>query len=55
MGEMMKKFNQYAPLWKGPSTAEESIKMMMAVLERASIETGYAGAVLSQFGNDQWL
>jgi NAD(P)-dependent dehydrogenase (short-subunit alcohol dehydrogenase family) len=49
------KFAQYAPHFTGPITAEESIKLMLSVIEGASIEKGDAGAFVSQFGNKQWL
>ncbi|KAG4258840.1 hypothetical protein FPRO04_13979 [Fusarium proliferatum] len=55
MGGMMAKFKEYAPHFTGPATAEAAVKDMRAVWENATIEGGYGGAYLSQFGNKQWL
>ncbi|KAI1038192.1 hypothetical protein LB503_012083, partial [Fusarium chuoi] len=55
MGGMMAKFKEYAPHFTGPATAEDAVKDMRAVWENATIEGGYGGAYLSQFGNKQWL
>ncbi|KAF5602428.1 uncharacterized protein FSUBG_7735 [Fusarium subglutinans] len=55
MGGMMAKFKEYAPHFTGPATAEAAVKDMRAVWEKATIEGGYGGAYLSQFGNKQWL
>ncbi|KAH8667080.1 hypothetical protein BX600DRAFT_285618 [Xylariales sp. PMI_506] len=49
------KFVSYAPRFTGRTTPEQAVNEMMAVINRASLETGYAGAFVSQFGNKQWL
>jgi len=49
------KFAQYAPHFKGPITAEESIKAMLSVIESTSVEKGDGGAFLSHHGDKQWL
>lgn len=52
--KMYGKFGAYAPHFKGPTTAEEAIKLMLNVIENASVEKD-AGAYVSQYGNRQWL
>ena len=49
------KFARYAPHFRGRTTPEQSVKEMMDVINRASLETGYGGSFVSQFGNKQWL
>lgn len=49
------KFVRYAPHFRGRSTPAESVRDMLSVINRASIETGYSGEFVSQFGNKQWL
>lgn len=48
------KFRQYAPGWKGPISAEESVKLQFAVVQKATVDT-YGGQFVSQHGNKQWL
>ncbi|KAL9115146.1 MAG: hypothetical protein Q9227_000940 [Pyrenula ochraceoflavens] len=51
---MFEKFKLYAPDFV-PMTAEYSIKAMMSVIDKASVEGGYGGSFLSHMGNKQWL
>lgn len=48
------KFAQYAPHFKGPITPHESIKAMLSVIEKATVEE-HGGQAISHFGNRQWL
>ncbi|EED22453.1 short-chain dehydrogenases/reductase, putative [Talaromyces stipitatus ATCC 10500] len=48
------KFREYAPDWKGPVTAEESVKLQYDVVQKATVDT-YGGSFVSQYGNKQWL
>jgi hypothetical protein len=52
---MIPKFAAYAPHFKGPISAEESVKAVMGVAERASVEDGNGGAFISHLGNKKWL
>ena len=52
---MISKFGAYAPHFKGPMSAEESVKAVLGVVEKASLEDGYGGAFISHLGNKQWL
>ncbi|KAK2063129.1 short chain dehydrogenase [Colletotrichum caudatum] len=49
------KLPAYAPNFKGPLTPEESVRLVTSVFEKASIEGGYAGAFVSQYGNKHWI
>lgn len=51
----MARLQAYAPHFKGAVPVDEAIQTIRALWERASIETGYAGAFVSQFGNKQWM
>ncbi|KAL8823382.1 MAG: hypothetical protein Q9191_005910 [Dirinaria sp. TL-2023a] len=53
--KFMGKIQAYAPHFKGPVTVEAAVQDIRSLWERASIETGYAGAFVSQFGNRQWM
>ena len=52
---MIAKFAAYAPHFKGPISAEESVKAVMGIAQKASVEGGDGGAFLSHLGNKQWL
>lgn len=52
---MISRFVAYAPHFKGPMSAEESVKAVLGVAEKASVEGGYGGAFISHLGNKQWL
>jgi hypothetical protein len=52
---MISKFAAYAPHFKGPMSAEDSVKAVLGVVEKASLEGGYGGAFISHLGNKQWL
>lgn len=51
---MGQKFAKYAPHFTGPMSPEESIKAMLAVIEKATPEKE-GGQALSHYGNKQWL
>ena len=51
----MGKLQAYAPHFKGAVAVDDAIRLLRSLWERASIETGYAGAFVSQFGNKQWM
>ncbi|KAI9058917.1 short-chain dehydrogenases/reductase [Trametes sanguinea] len=51
---MVAGFKEYAPHWDGkPITPETSVRLMLGVIERSSVED--TGAFLSHWGNKQWL
>jgi NAD(P)-dependent dehydrogenase (short-subunit alcohol dehydrogenase family) len=49
------KFANYAPHFKGPITPEESVKAILSVIDKSSIENGDGGAFISHLGSKQWL
>lgn len=55
MKDLFTKFSSFAPHWKGPSTPDVSVRDMLKVMEKSSIENGDGGSFVSQFGNKQWL
>lgn len=52
---MMQKFQVYAPHFTGPASPEDSVKDVLSVAEKASVENGDGGSYVSHFGNKQWL
>nr|BDX35616.1 short-chain dehydrogenase/reductase StrP [Stachybotrys sp.] len=52
---MMQTWQSYAPDFKGPISPEESVKAVLSVINNSSIEGGQSAAILSHFGNKQWL
>lgn len=54
-GVIMTKFLSYAPDFKGPSSTEDSVKDVLSVIYKASVEDGHGGSFLSHFGTKKWL
>ena len=52
---MLGKFQEYAPHFKGPISAEESVKAVISVYEKASVANGDGGSFVSHLGTKQWL
>ncbi|KAI4860586.1 NAD(P)-binding protein [Hypoxylon rubiginosum] len=54
--EMGRTFAAIAPPgFRGAITPEESVRLMMDVIGKASVERGDGGSFVSQHGNKQWL
>ena len=51
---MVESFKKYQPNFEGPITSEQSVELMLKVVEGATVEK-YGGRFVSQFGNKQWL
>lgn len=51
----MSKLAAYAPSFERQATVDEAIPLVISTWEKASIETGYGGSMVSQYGNKQWL
>jgi hypothetical protein len=51
---MVASFMKYQPNFGGPITPEQSVELMLKVVEKATVEK-YGGSFVSQFGNKQWL
>ena len=53
-GPMLASFMKYQPNFAGPITTEQSVELVLKVVEGATVEK-YGGRFVSQFGNKQWL
>ncbi|KAF2677701.1 NAD(P)-binding protein [Lentithecium fluviatile CBS 122367] len=53
--EVIGKFQAYSPAFKGAYEPVESVKMMLGVLDKLSIENGDQGKYLSHLGAKRWL
>ena len=49
------KFMAYTPHFKGAITPEESVKAVLGVTEKSSLENGDGGAFISHLGTKDWL
>ena len=54
-GTMLQTWQKYAPDFKGPASAESSVKDVLSVIDKCSVENGDCGAILSHLGTKQWL
>lgn len=54
MGNMVGKFQKYAPNWKGPISVEESVKLCLGVVDNATFERN-GGQMVSHLGTKQWI
>ncbi|KIW99169.1 uncharacterized protein Z519_00832 [Cladophialophora bantiana CBS 173.52] len=52
--EQGRKFNKYKPSYTKPLNTRESVDFVLKVLSEKSIESGDAGAFISQLGNKRW-
>lgn len=48
------KFAEYAPDFKGPIGAKESVEIVASVIVKATVDS-LGGQFVSHFGNKQWL
>lgn len=52
---MFAKFKQYSPTFEGLGSAEDSIKSVLALVNKASVDGGYAGVFLSHTESKPYL
>jgi hypothetical protein len=52
---MFHSFVEYAPHFKGAGTTEASVKDVLSVIDKASVDKGDGGSFVSHYGNHQWL
>lgn len=45
----------YAPHFKGPASAEEAARRVLAIVEGSKLEDGKAGTAISQTGTEKWM
>ena len=53
--DMFRKFMEYEPKFQGPMKPEESVKLVLKVVEEKSLEKGDGGETFSHWGNKRWL
>lgn len=51
----MGKLTAYAPNFKGATPVDQAIRTIRVTWEKISIDGGYGGAFISQFGDKQWV
>jgi hypothetical protein len=52
---MFGKFKQYSPTFHGPMKPEASAKSVLALVDRATVDGGYAGVFLSHTESKPYL
>lgn len=52
---MFGKFKQYSPTFLGPSRPEDSAKSVLALVDKATVDGGYAGVFLSHTESKPYL
>ncbi len=55
MSGMLEKFKKYSPGFKGPDTPTDSVKAVLSVIEKCSLENGDGGKAISHFGTKKWV
>ncbi|QDS76880.1 hypothetical protein FKW77_003716 [Venturia effusa] len=51
---MVGAFKEYAPTFEGPITPQQSVDMVLKVIDQANVEEN-GGSFVSHYGNKQWL
>lgn len=51
---MVTAFQAYAPTFKGSISPEQSVDMVLKVIDEATVEKS-GGSFVSHYGNKQWL
>jgi hypothetical protein len=44
---MFGKFKEYSPTFQGPTKPEDTVKSVMALVNKATVDSGYAGVFIS--------
>ncbi|KFY80600.1 hypothetical protein V499_00571 [Pseudogymnoascus sp. VKM F-103] len=52
---MFGKFKQYSPTFEGPQKTEDSVKSVLALVNKATVDGGYAGTFISHTGGKPYL
>ncbi|KAF2969052.1 hypothetical protein GQX73_g4478 [Xylaria multiplex] len=55
LGGMLQKFQQYNPDFRGPMSPEASVRAVISVWEKASVQNGDGGSFVSHYGNKKWI
>ncbi|KAI0413438.1 NAD(P)-binding protein [Xylaria grammica] len=54
LGGMLQKFQQYNPEFSGPMSPDASVRAVISVREKASVQNGDGGSFVSHHGNKTW-
>ena len=52
---MFKKFKDYSPTFQGPAKPEDSVKSVLALVNKATVDGGYAGIFISHTEKKPYL
>jgi hypothetical protein len=52
---MFQKFKEYSPTFQAPMPSEDSVKSVLALINKASVDTGYAGMFMSHTEKKPYL
>ena len=52
---MFGKFKEYSPTFQGPTKPEDSVKSVLALVNKATVDGGYAGIFVSHAEGELYL
>jgi hypothetical protein len=52
---MFQKFKDYSPTFQGPMKVEDSVKSVLALVNKATVDSGYAGIFISHTEGKPYL
>ncbi len=52
---MFQKFKDYSPTFQGPTKPEDSVKSVLALVNKATVDSGYAGIFISHTEGKPYL
>lgn len=52
---MFGKFKEYSPTFQGPTKPEDAVKSVLALVNKASVDSGYAGVFISHTEGKPYL
>ena len=52
---MFGKFKEYSPTFQAPTKVDESVKSVLALIDKATVDGGYAGIFISHTGKKPYI
>lgn len=52
---MFGKFKEYSPTFQGPTKPEDTVKSVLALVNKATVDSGYAGVFISHTEGKPYL
>ena len=52
---MFEKFKEYSPTFEGPTKPEDTVKSVLALVNKATVDSGYAGIFISHTEKKPYL